>query len=655
MNWEVRTMRSGTSCFNSPLFRKNMARFWPIWACYSLIWAFMIPLQFLTLPGQFSPEDQIHLANALRNQAEQVVHTLQSGVFLSCAFGLAAAMAVFSYLCFNRSACMMHALPMDRNGLFLTNYLSGLSFLVLPNAAIFVMTLALEAMYSCVNLHQLLTWLWVQSATALFFYSFAAFCAMFTGNILALPAFYGILNYLAFILLSLMTEVLHLFFYGWVGLNSQVEDAALWLTPVLKLYESCDTYRQVPLSDGGYAYTSASEVNDPQAILIFAAIGVALAVLALWVYHRRHVESAGDVVAIPIVRPFFRAGVAICSGLCIGVLTAAVLGYDSESTLGIFLVIWTVIGHFVAEMLLRKSFRVLHAWKGAAVMAVVMGVLFLSVKMDWYGYESNVPKTEEVTQVHITNLNDGGPYDDGHYSAVAYISDQTQIKQIIDLHTALVNEKDRENQPGDDYFSVGMEYILQDGSILERRYHSVPVFAGELEAMGSVTRAANQLIGNRDFVRELYNMDSHQNDRISEVYLESTWSSEHGDYRGDNIYLNNSTQELELLWQAVQQDFDEGTIGVRYLVSDSQQRLENTYTANLTFVWVRERALPQESSVSVATENSKPSVQTESYHTYLSICLTPHAENTLKWLDEMADIQPGDELMTHAEVRSMNN
>ena len=40
MNWEVRTMRSVTSCFNSTLYRKNLSRFWPIWALYSVIWLF---------------------------------------------------------------------------------------------------------------------------------------------------------------------------------------------------------------------------------------------------------------------------------------------------------------------------------------------------------------------------------------------------------------------------------------------------------------------------------------------------------------------------------------------------------------------------------------------------------------------------------------
>ena len=36
MNSEVRAMKSGTSYFNWPLFRKTVLRFWPIWAIYAV-------------------------------------------------------------------------------------------------------------------------------------------------------------------------------------------------------------------------------------------------------------------------------------------------------------------------------------------------------------------------------------------------------------------------------------------------------------------------------------------------------------------------------------------------------------------------------------------------------------------------------------------
>lgn len=63
----------------------------------------------------------------------------------------------------------------------------------------------------------LAVWLLVQSGTALFFFSFAAFCAMFTGHILALPAFYVILNFLVMVISTLLAELMNRFFYGFPG------------------------------------------------------------------------------------------------------------------------------------------------------------------------------------------------------------------------------------------------------------------------------------------------------------------------------------------------------------------------------------------------------------------------------------------------------
>ena len=51
MSWEVRTMRSVTSCFNPALFKKNLSRFWPIWTLYGLIWIFALPINLMLSAG----------------------------------------------------------------------------------------------------------------------------------------------------------------------------------------------------------------------------------------------------------------------------------------------------------------------------------------------------------------------------------------------------------------------------------------------------------------------------------------------------------------------------------------------------------------------------------------------------------------------------
>ena len=179
MSWEVRTMWSATSYFNFTLLRKNFARFWPIWSLYGLFWLAVLPLNILS--------NRIHWDGGMARSLP--LNYLDGGpsaaVALTALFGLLCAMAVFSYLYASRSVGMLHALPLRREGLFLTNYLSGLLFLLLPNLAVFLLALAAEVFAGTVVFSSLFTWLVVVSLFGLFFYSFAVFCAMFTGHVLA--------------------------------------------------------------------------------------------------------------------------------------------------------------------------------------------------------------------------------------------------------------------------------------------------------------------------------------------------------------------------------------------------------------------------------------------------------------------------------------
>ena len=113
MKWEVRTMRSATSCFNPTVFRKTFLRFWPLWAANLVFWLFVLPLNGL-----------VQLTNYIRSGREGKSFlrfvcnigdygTIAAVVFSICA-GLLVAMAVCSFMYNNRSANFMGALPVRR-------------------------------------------------------------------------------------------------------------------------------------------------------------------------------------------------------------------------------------------------------------------------------------------------------------------------------------------------------------------------------------------------------------------------------------------------------------------------------------------------------------------------------------------------------------
>ena len=87
------------------------------------------------------------------------------------------------------------------------------------------------------------------------------------------------------------------------------------------------------------------------------------------------------------------------------------------------------------------------------------------------------------------------------------------------------------------------------------------------------------MVSDRENVAQMYDFHSiESNYRLMSAYLEGVWNTQTRQY--ETVYLDGSTEKL---WQAMKQDFAEGTIGVRYLFDNSGERMENTCVTDLYF------------------------------------------------------------------------
>ncbi len=627
-------MRSATSYFNGTLYRKTLARFWPLWGLWGVGWLFLLPLNFLNSWLRYSRQSDPDTLSFIQLDAKNVPNLLSPGVFLTLFFAILCAMAVFGYLYNSRSACWTHALPMRREALFTTQYLAGLSFLLLPLAVTGVLTAAVEVSFLPMGswgaaLSALLTWLLAQSGICLFFFSFAAFCAMFTGHILALPAFYFILNCLISGLWALVDALMSEFFYGYWS-SSGVLTVVEYLTPAHALSRAVN----YGVGDEG------NQLSSPVTVAVYALAGAALFLVSLYVYRRRHVETAGDVVSIPLVRPLFKYGVSFCVGLCFGMFTVVFFNFYSLTALIPFILLWSAVGYFAAEMLLKKSFRVFRAWKGAAVMAAVLLALCLGCLADVFGVAGRVPAPGQVTSVEV--MLDMGYPSDGGQTLSAYLDDPNQIQIITALHQAIVDNRDREGLDLDsdnDYTSAYLTYQLSNGSELRRRYAGVSIRAGDQDTPGTVAHAMQQLLADRELVATAYGFDKF----LEDGRLTGAWLDRINNAKGEleyNIYVDDYAQEL---WDAVQQDFAEGTIGVRYLFDQGGDRLKGTYRTDLTFSLTAYRK-PGSNQKDYSVQASPASYDIDET---LSVTLTPNARHTLAVLEQTGIFEEGYSLAAH--------
>ena len=656
MSWEVRTMRSATLYFNFTLFRKNLSRFWPIWGLYGFLWLMLLPVNVL-VNGEYMGRGQARML-----PLEYCSGYLGAAVFFSLVFGILAAMAVFSYLYSSRSAGFLHTLPLRREGLFLTNYLSGLAFLIVPNLAVFLLSVLVEAAFGILVFSSLFTWLVVTCLLNLFFYSFAVFCAMFTGHILALPAFYGILNILAAGLCFLLQDMASRFLFGFTG-AAWMGKAATWLTPILYLGQHTGI-------EYGEAGTNSAYFSGLGYVFLLALVGVAFAGLALVVYRRRQLESAGDVVSVGWVKPVFQYGVAFCCSITLGTLFDNIFSSllpRSAWILLAWMLLWGAFGCFVAAMLLHKSFWVFRpCWKGCAVFLAVLTAAMCLMELDGFGFERRVPAAAQVERVYLSSVR-SYPDDDLRWNTYT-LEDPELIGQLVELHQRITQEKgwleEAANHQGnswsvdeadglqvqtEDGVDLSLTYILTDGSIMERSYY-LPVTTETLTDPDSPDAMLQALLNVPGLSEQSYFAGLSEDDRLVDAVLTAVYRD--GVSRGlySEEYL--PAEALPELEAAVRADLAAGNLGRRYLLED-RERLENCCYCDLQLTYRLVETAQENQSVTVSG-TAPAAAATQASTRTITITLQRSATNTMAVLEKYG-IDPDTMLPSHAEYQMMES
>jgi len=455
-------MRSRISCFSRTLFIHSLTRFWPLWVCYLLAWA--LPLIGLPSALRYSHNPEFYI---LYNLPEQVYYYGLAVTFISAAFS---AMAVFSHLYNAKSAGLMGALPFRREAVFLTQTLAGIVCFWAANVLVFLLAAAAEAGAGLlkVGLPYLGQLLAIVCLLNLVFGGLAVLCAQLTGHILALPAAYTMLSFAAVVVEEIVLQILHTLVFGLTGWGSSLT----FLSPLVKLIRTdfMPVYSELLAADSsrqllGSVYTGWGW------LAAYAAASVLFLLLALALYRRRRLETAGDFIAVKALRPVFKYCFAVGCGLVLTyVLWNALDGVGRFAGTAMFLrilltlLIGASLGYFIAEMLIRKTLRVFkNAWRGFAVLAVSLAALSLACEMNAFGFETRLPDTDHVAKAVVSSSG---------WDAVL-TSDQG-IADVTALQSGIVVNKARHEQAvadGENTLYVTIDYYDADESVfMSRRY-----------------------------------------------------------------------------------------------------------------------------------------------------------------------------------------
>lgn len=540
-------MKSKTSCFNLTIFKKNITHFWPVWMAY-------LAYLFITEPAviwQKATREWYWEAFTESQRMYTIVsETIDIMIMPSLTFIFAAvmALAVFSYLYSAKNANMMHALPVNRLELFVTNYVSGLMFLLIPQIIAFFAAVLVCMGNQVTCIQYLFYGLLCQMGIAFFAYSLAVFVAMFTGQMLAMPIYFLVINFLYIACCYIVNLLTELLCYGITGRWNPGRMAIL--SP---LYYLQSTVRGVDVYNQKTNMLEGIKLTGTDAVVIYAVAAVFITIAAYCVYRKRQIETAGDWISVGFMKPVFRWGFSLCGGSFIALFLVYMMKESIDIDAYIVTILLAIVMGFVcfftAEMLIRKQFRVfekkrLQEW---CLAALVMGIFITLFKVDAFGIERHIPSTDEISAAYV-NM---------HYPVRLEGEEVEQLREVQKDVIAKKKEYQVLEAGNKGYYYTTFRYYLKDGTTFERQY---PVAVTEEYQKDETSPVSRILAWERDtenLTKEILGSNYDNREYIEgdvDVYNDTMTYREHIFY----------ASEAELLAQAVRKDIEAGNYDAYY-------------------------------------------------------------------------------------------
>ena len=421
---------------------------------------------------------------------------------------------------------------------------------------------------------------------------------MLTGNVFVLPAVYAVLGCTAQVFEGAVHALLHTLVYGFT--NQQ--EALSWLSPLPTVLMTLNvTMQRVPTSAdprGADTVPAVFSVNGLGYLAAICAAGLVLGLAAVLILKKRHMESAGEIVAVPVLRPLFRicmsvgTAVVVACILCQEFLSRIVYGRGLAVCACVLLALGAALGWFAAEMLIKKTLRVFgRGWKQIGIIAGCLVLLAILAEADVTGYERAVPSPDEVASVTLqANIS-------------RELTDPASIAAACDFHRGVVEHKaENERASSTRYWNMPLTYTLKNGK-MDQALVNMP------EALLSRVTAGGREVNESSVTRAYVNISRYDEAR--------GWT-------GDTLTLTPE-QALSLYREGILPDAQAGNIG-------------------LWFPYESEQCRDLQSTVSVTLELTPlPKSDAEgSYYwdSVIDLNVLMNSANTLRWLKENLGVEP---------------
>lgn len=377
---------------------------------------------------------------------EHYIEILYNPIVLLTIFVLPVLVSIllFKYTNEEKSSSFIHGLPISKRKLYITNILTGIVMYVIPFLVnlIIIILLNLGEMGKYIQFADIMKWFGICMLYNTIFFAFATFIGTFCASKIS----HGILTYIlmyapvgVLVLTSAITENI---LYGFKGLSSNFEEFTK--LPFIKIIED---FREM----SSY-YLSQTIEFETSTIIIYITSIIVMLVLGYFIYKKRKLEITKEFIAFKGIRIFVKYAATFLVNLLSYMYFYDVIGKHNIRTLLASFII-TLIAYLIIEMILKKTYKVFKSIIGFIVYAVIITITFVILSTGAFGYETRIPKAENVEEVSFKVRNE-----------TINFKEKQNIENIINFQQKLVDEKKK------GYTEYTIEYKLKDGRKITRKY-----------------------------------------------------------------------------------------------------------------------------------------------------------------------------------------
>ena len=529
-------MRSGTSLFNKTIFVKNLTRMWPVWALFSiggLITA------FASFTSTFMNTGDMYSISFLDSRG--VYYNMVSAAIpmASLILSIVVFANVFSYMYTTRGAVFFHSLPVTRNTLFVSNFLSAYVMVVIPQLVGWFVFTILTITKGAFDGKGALICLYAILAVSLLLSSISLLCAQLTGRTSAMV----LLNISANFFFAVAGAVIGCFYSGFLyGIKSESLPGFNYLSPVVAIISKISTsdksdFVQVTVDGKTEEIYKILDVTIENLSLIgvYLIAAVIMILISYFLYKARSSESATEVVAFKGVRPILLYSYAFIASITGAIILYQMLDYSGRSIYNtvkiiFFIIFTTLIAYYVGRMIIERTVRVFtkKTTPGAVIFTALMIVLTIVLASDPTKKVLSVPDVEDIDFIMISTGSGEFLLEEGDEELMEYvIATQKKIAEIGEKYEPSYNDDNY-------YYSLTFYYNLKNGKV-ETREYSMSLYKQYENDPGSLENLLTEFVNTEPIVEKIYHLNSKKIESDYMSVMINTGNDSDG-YYSDGIY-----------------------------------------------------------------------------------------------------------------------